>query len=56
MSVISTLESEWDRVVAELKKIFEKGVAAEPPGATGPTGPAGVSGAVGSSAPVPRLG
>ena len=44
MSVISTLESEWARLVAELKKVFEKGCAAEPPG---PTGPAGVTGATG---------
>ena len=44
MSIVSTLESEWDRLVAELKKVFEKGVAAEPPGPTGPAGPTGVTG------------
>lgn len=44
MSIISTLESEWDRLIAELKKVFEKAAAAEPPG---PTGPAGVTGATG---------
>jgi len=44
MSVITTLESEWDRLVAELKKVFEKGVKATPPGATGSTGPSGVTG------------
>jgi hypothetical protein len=44
MSVISTLESEWDRLVAELKKVFEKGVAAEPVGPTGPAGATGVTG------------
>ena len=44
MSVLSTLESEWDRLVAELKKVFEKGVAIVPPaGATGATGPTGVA-------------
>jgi hypothetical protein len=41
MSIISTLESEWDRLIAELKKVFEKGVAATPPGATGATGATG---------------
>ena len=50
MSVISTLESEWDRLVAELKKVFEKGVAIVPPGPTGATGPAGVTGS-----PAPKV-
>jgi hypothetical protein len=43
MSVITTLESEWTRLVAELKKVFEKGIAVTPPGATGATGPTGVA-------------
>ena len=44
MSVISTLESEWDRLVAELKRVFEKGVKATPPGATGASGATGATG------------
>ena len=44
MSVITTLESEWDRLVAELKKVFEKGVKATPPGATGASGATGATG------------
>lgn len=44
MGVLQTLESEWDRLVAELKKVFEKAAAVVPPGATGATGASGATG------------
>jgi hypothetical protein len=43
MSAIQTLEGEWDRLVIEFKKLFEKAVLIVPPGATGATGPTGVT-------------